>query len=68
MAFNPNELNSKNTPARWKIQGKRLADSGAEGAAELANLDSVYKEALERAATFTSDEEMGVGNQPGVGS
>ncbi len=68
MAFDPNELNTKNTPARWRIQGKRLADGGAEGAAELAKLDSVYQVVLNKAATFTSATEMGVGNQPGVGS
>ncbi len=68
MAFDPNDLNTENTPARWRIQGKRLAEGGAEGAAEAAKLDSVYEAVLTKAATFTSDGEMGVGNQPNVGS
>jgi uncharacterized protein YjdB len=62
MAFDPNELNSKNTPARWRIVGKALSTE------EKAKLDPVYAETLDRAALFTSGEEMGVGNQPGVGS
>ena len=41
---------------------------GAEGAAEMAKLDSVYQTVLTNAAVFTTDAEMGVGNQPGVGS
>ena len=65
MAFNVQELNSKNTPTRWRIVGKELVDNRPE---ELEKLDPHYKSVLERAATFTSNEEMGVGNQPNVGS
>ena len=68
MAFDPNELNSENTPMRWRIQGKRLAEGGVEGAAEAAKLGPVYRDVLEKAAVFTSDTELGVGNQAGVGS
>lgn len=68
MAFGPNELDSKNSPMRWRIQGRRIAEGGAEGATEAAKLDTIYQSVLAKAATFTSDAEMGIGNQPGVGS
>lgn len=65
MAFDVDSMDTKNTPMRWRIVGKDLVDNKPE---ELNALDPVYKAALEKAATFTSDNEMGVGNQPGVGS
>ena len=67
MAFNANDLTSENTPVRWKIQAKRMADGGAEGAAELASLNQTYQDTLVKAGTFMSAEEMGIGNQPGGG-
>lgn len=68
MAFDISEMNKKNTPVRWKIQAQRMADAGAEGIAEMDALEPTYKAALEKAATFMSDDEMGIGNQPGIGS
>ena len=65
MAFDVDKLDSKNTPVRWRIVGKDLVDNDP---AQLDKLDPVYKAALEKAATFTSDDEMGIGNQPEVGS
>lgn len=66
MVYDLNDLNDKTTPARWRIQGKRIADGGAEGAAEAAKLDPVYQAVLSKAATFTSDSEMGIGSQEDV--
>jgi hypothetical protein len=63
--MNLNEMNSKNTPMRWKISGKYLANSDQ---AQLNRLNPEYKAVLVKAATFTSLKEMGIGNQPGVGS
>jgi len=62
MVFNEDDLTSENTPMRWRIQGERVA-----GTSEEALLDDNYKAVLTKAATFTSDEEMGEGNQPGGG-
>jgi len=57
-----NDLTSENTPMRWRIQGKRIA-----GTQEEQELDERYRAILAKARTFMSDEEMGVGNQPGGG-
>lgn len=65
MAFDPKNLDSKTTPNRWRIVGKDMVDNDPS---QLDKLDAGYREVLERSATFTSDEEMGVGNQPGIGS
>jgi len=63
--MNINEMNSENTPKRWRILGKHLTENDPE---QLDKLDINYKAVLEKAATFTSPAELGVGNQPGIGS
>ena len=60
-----NKLDSKNTPARWRIVGKELIDNDPD---HLAELSPEYRAVLEKAADFSSKEEFGVGNQPNVGS
>lgn len=67
MAFDPNKLDSTNTPMRWRIVGEDVTTRVGDDE-EKAKLDSHYLEVLEQSATFTSGEELGVGNQPGVGS
>ena len=62
MSINTDDLKSSNTPMRWRIQGKRI-----EGTSEESMLEENYLKTLKKAATFTSDEEFGVGNQPGGG-
>jgi uncharacterized protein YjdB len=60
--MNVNDLTSNNTPMRWRIQGDRIAGTDEENL-----LEEGYKEVLSKAKTFMSDEELGVGNQPGGG-
>lgn len=63
MAFEVDKLDSKNTPVRWRIVGKDLVENNPS---QLDKLDPVYKAVLEKAATFTTDEELGVGSQEEV--
>jgi len=59
------KMTSENTPKRWRVVGKHLVDNDP---AQLDKLEANYKAVLEKAATFTSPAELGIGNQPGVGS
>jgi len=63
--MDPRKLDSKNTPARWRIIGKDLIENDPT---HLAELEPGYRAVLEKAADYASREEFGIGNQPDVGS
>lgn len=58
--FDETSLNANNTPVRWRRVGKYLVDNDAD---QLNKLEPTYRAILQKAATFTSDEQLGVGDQ-----